>query len=148
MHGFRHGLVIAAILGLASCASVGSQPAGSGRERAGPPWLEAMAQRVASENGDATPQTMRWGLVSVAEADPFVGLSPHGNDASVREFIVVMTGRFVCHSCSRPPGAAAPRGRAIVFTGTRKTHSVQDFSVVPSVPNIERLHLHSLGSAA
>ena len=107
-----------------------------------------MAQRVASENGDATPQTMRWGLVSAAEADPFVGLSPHGNDTKVREFIVVVTGRFVCHTCSYPLGASAPRGRAIVFTVTRKTHSVQDFGVVPSVPNTERLHLHSLGSAA
>jgi hypothetical protein len=120
-----------------------SLPPTSTSERA-PAWLRVLAHQQAANNGDAEPDTILWGLVSIAQADPLVGLTPEPQDARAREFLVVLTGHFICHSCKVPEGARLPRGDAIVFTVNPGTRSVSDFSVLGEVPSVANLHLRPL----
>ena len=57
-----------------------------------------------------------------------------------RAYLIVLHGRFVCRSCSRPSGASAPRGSSAQFIWV-PGRGVTDFAVTPSVPT----GLHYLG---
>ena len=48
--------------------------------------------------------------------------------------MIVLEGRFVCHSCSYPPGAKPPRGRVETFVFVPAFGHVEDFGVVSGRP--------------
>jgi hypothetical protein len=50
-----------------------------------------------------------------------------------RAFLVVLRGKFVCESCTRPSGASAPRGSSAQFVWIPGA-GVTDFGLTPRVP--------------
>jgi hypothetical protein len=53
--------------------------------------------------------------------------------SSPRAYVMVLSGRFVCQSCSRPPGASAPRGSSAQLVWVPGA-GVSDFGLTPRVP--------------
>jgi photosystem II stability/assembly factor-like uncharacterized protein len=49
-------------------------------------------------------------------------------------YMIVIQGKFVCETCSRPPGAPAPRGSVATLSIDRKTFRVTDFGLTDRVP--------------
>jgi hypothetical protein len=56
-------------------------------------------------------------------------------------YLTVLYGHFVCDSCSRPPGAATPRGSVEWFVWSSPTSGGSDFGLVRKLPPaVSRLH--------
>jgi hypothetical protein len=77
-----------------------------------PPWLEQAARRAAATLSDGTKPVS---IIYVAPRSRF----PR----------VVLTGSFLCQSCSPLPGVPAPRGSVAVMRFDAKTHDSLDFGL-------------------
>jgi hypothetical protein len=56
-------------------------------------------------------------------------------------YLTVLHGHFVCDSCSRPPGAATPRGSVEWFVWSSPTSGGSDFGLTRKLPRaVSRLH--------
>ena len=82
-----------------------------------PRWLRVRIWRTASGLGDANPSRI---VVHRRVRD-------HGRVVDR----VWMRGHFVCDTCSRPPGAKAPRGHLAGFTVVDSSHQDLSFSLQP-----------------
>ncbi len=88
---------------------------------AGPPaWLVQAARQAAAKLSDGTVPTS---ISYVAPGSRF----PR----------VVLSGSFVCNACSRPAGAAAPRGRVAELRFDGRTHLSRDFALCNTRPQCE-----------
>lgn len=103
-------LVLAVAVGWSELASPG---AASGA--AVPSWLARAAQRAAAGLSDGSRRTT---IRYVAPQARF----PR----------VVLRGSFVCHSCSVPYGAQAPRGTVALIRYDGLTHQSRDFALCPT----------------
>ncbi len=91
--------------------------------------LEALARGLVDSLGDARVHT----------ADVILTTREHAAggdivDSNQPVYELVMRGKFVCVSCSRPSGAHAPRGTVAVLTVDRRTFHVTDFGISDRAP--------------
>ena len=115
----RAGFLVAATLGLSACG--GGHRAISGGPRKFEPMLPAPlveqltaeAKSTARSLGDNSVKTAqvygpdsRYALVKASSGD-LVQKSPREREGF---YLIVLRGHFVCHSCTGPAGAKAPRG--------------------------------------
>lgn len=91
--------------------------------------LEALARGFVDSLGDARVHTAD---VILTTREHAAGGDIVNSNQPVYE--LVMRGKFVCESCSRPSGAHAPRGTVAVLTVDRKTFHVTDFGIGDRAP--------------
>ena len=91
--------------------------------------LEALARGLVDSLGDAGVHSAE---VILTTREHAAGGDIVNSDQSVYE--IVMRGKFVCESCSRPSSAHAPRGTVAVLTVDRETFQVTDFGISDRAP--------------
>lgn len=79
-----------------------------------------MAKAAAKANGDADPSSVTVFASRRHEANIAAGAGS-GVPGSQPVYLVIIRGTFVCTGCTRPAGAAPPRGDVMTMVLTRKT---------------------------
>ncbi len=90
--------------------------------------IEALVKSNARADGDAQPSSA-WVYASRRHEANIAAGAGSGVPGSQPVYLVVVQGRFVCSSCSGPPGHAPPRGSVMTFVLDRKTLSGLDFGI-------------------
>jgi len=96
--------------------------------------LVALARRSLPGLGDVTVTSASVVTTTKRAAEDWLepGSVPPGT-SNPRAYLIVLDGRFVCQSCSRPSGATAPRGTSAQFLWVPGT-GVTDFGLTARVP--------------
>jgi hypothetical protein len=101
------------------------------------PRLTAIAERAARGNGDPHPVWVTAVLTTHAKA--LTSATPGdfipGADG-VPVYLVTIRGRFVCNTCTGPPGSKAPTGTYISLVVDAKTFAGLDFGLSPKPPPV------------
>jgi len=114
-----------------------------------------MAESIAKRNGDATPAQVT--VVLTSHKNALTSATPGDTvpgPGQLRVYLITMRGHFVANDASRPPGAAAPRGRYISVVVDAKTFDGLDFGIAPGPPPVSPAslgpvtNLHIGGQAA
>lgn len=126
------GSALVLILALTSSCANG-RSAGEGASAAAPAWLARLAQKVATNSGDASPVSAEFAMVDGDTVAPVVGLA--SGDPARMEYLVVLGGTFT-GGFSAPAGRPLPTGSTIVFTVDPGTHVIQDIGLPNSPPDL------------
>jgi len=96
--------------------------------------LVALARRSLPGLGDSTVTYASVVTTTKQAAENWLepGSVPAGA-SNPRAYLVVLSGRFVCESCTRPSGASAPRGSSAQFVWVPGV-GLSDFGLTPRVP--------------
>ncbi|MGN6678625.1 MAG: hypothetical protein ACTHKL_12745 [Streptosporangiaceae bacterium] len=92
--------------------------------------LTEIAKHAARANGDQHP---KWAIAVLTTHEQALRSATPGDTVANRRhvavYLVTIRGRFVCKTCSVPPGAKAPKGRYISIVVDAKTFKDMDFGL-------------------
>jgi hypothetical protein len=129
--------VVAACVSTTHPAHPGTTTTAAGANAAAPvpvAQLVALARRSLPGLGDVNVTSASVVATTKRAAENWIepGSVPPGA-FSPRAYLIVLHGRFVCQSCSRPAGASEPHGSSAQFIWVPGT-GVSDFGLTPRVP--------------
>jgi len=125
----RSAIVLASMLTLAGCAAATAADARPVPKSA-VSRLTEIAKHAARANGD---RHLLWATAVLTTHEQALRSATPGDTVSNRRhvaaYLVTIRGRFVCKTCSVPPGANAPKGRYISIVVDAKTFKDMDFGL-------------------
>jgi hypothetical protein len=129
-------VLVAAVLAVAGCG-VATSATGLPVPKSAVARLTAIAKRAARINGDRHPVWATAVLTTHAKA---LRSATPGDFVSNRRhtpvYLVTIHGRFICNTCSGPPGGKAPRGTYISLVLDTKKFGGMDYGISPKPPPV------------